>query len=48
MQLLDPIGGPSSSLPLMEGSILPQLATTANVVPTKAQLYLEEIMNKKR
>lgn len=28
--------------------MLPQLAITANVVPTKAQLYLEEIMNKKR
>jgi len=46
MQLLEPIGG---SLPPMEGStMLPQLANTANVVPTKAQLYLEEIMNKKR
>lgn len=32
----------------MESSLLPQLANTANVVPTKAQLYLEEIMNKKR
>ena len=32
----------------MESSLLPQLAITANVVPTKAQLYLEEIMNKKR
>ena len=48
MQLLDPIGGPSSSLPLMESSLLPQLASTANVMPTKAQLYLDEIMNKKR
>ena len=28
--------------------MLPQLANTGNVVPTKAQLYLEEIMNKKR
>ena len=30
--------------------MLPQLASSANVVPppTKAQLYLEEIMNKKR
>ena len=33
----------------MEGSsMLPQLANTGNVVPTKAQLYLEEIMDKKR
>ena len=32
----------------MESSLLPQLAITANVVPTKAQQYLEEIMNKKR
>ena len=34
MQLLEPIGG---SLPPMDGSsMLPQLANTGNVVPTKA------------